>query len=62
LTFGIALALGSLIASDMEEEQRAMPDLDSALDDDVGDEMLRLVFTACHPCFRVKLVQLSHDA
>src|SRR4029077_9081207 len=26
-----------------------MPDLDSALDDDIGDEMLRLVFTACHP-------------
>ena len=26
-----------------------MPDFDSALDDDIGDEMLRLVFTACHP-------------
>jgi predicted RNA polymerase sigma factor len=26
-----------------------MPDLDSALDDDIGDELLRLVFTACHP-------------
>jgi predicted RNA polymerase sigma factor len=38
-----------MIASDMEEEQRAMPDLDSALDDDIGDEMLRLIFTACHP-------------
>ncbi len=38
-----------MIASDMEEEQQAMPDLDSALDDDIGDEMLRLVFTACHP-------------
>jgi RNA polymerase sigma factor (sigma-70 family) len=24
-------------------------DLDSALDDDVGDDLLRLVFTACHP-------------
>jgi RNA polymerase sigma factor (sigma-70 family) len=39
----------AMIASDMEEEQRAMPDLDSALDDDIGDEMLRLIFTACHP-------------
>jgi RNA polymerase sigma factor (sigma-70 family) len=38
-----------MIASDMEQEQQAMPDLDSALDDDIGDEMLRLVFTACHP-------------
>jgi RNA polymerase sigma factor (sigma-70 family) len=39
----------AMIASDLEEEQQAMPDLDSALDDDIGDEMLRLVFTACHP-------------
>ena len=26
-----------------------MPDLDAALDDDIGDELLRLIFTACHP-------------
>ena len=26
-----------------------MPDLDAALDDDVGDDLLRLMFTACHP-------------
>jgi RNA polymerase sigma factor (sigma-70 family) len=38
-----------MVASDMEQEQRAMPDLDSALDDDIGDELLRLIFTACHP-------------
>jgi RNA polymerase sigma factor (sigma-70 family) len=38
-----------MVARDMEEEQQAMPDLDSALDDDIGDELLRLVFTACHP-------------
>ena len=25
------------------------PDFDAALDDDVGDDMLRLIFTACHP-------------
>jgi RNA polymerase sigma factor (sigma-70 family) len=25
------------------------PDLDAALDDDLGDDLLRLVFTACHP-------------
>jgi RNA polymerase sigma factor (sigma-70 family) len=37
------------IASDMAEEQQAVPDFDSALDDDIGDEMLRLIFTACHP-------------
>jgi RNA polymerase sigma factor (sigma-70 family) len=39
----------AMIARDMEEEQQAMPDLDSALDDDIGDELLRLIFTACHP-------------
>jgi RNA polymerase sigma-70 factor, ECF subfamily len=25
------------------------PDLDGALDDDIGDDLLRLMFTACHP-------------
>jgi RNA polymerase sigma factor (sigma-70 family) len=27
----------------------AAPDLVAALDDDVGDDLLRLIFTACHP-------------
>jgi RNA polymerase sigma factor (sigma-70 family) len=26
-----------------------LPDLDAALDDDIGDDLLRLMFTACHP-------------
>src|SRR3954467_9350820 len=26
-----------------------VPDLEAAIDDDVGDDLLRLVFTACHP-------------
>jgi RNA polymerase sigma factor (sigma-70 family) len=38
-----------MVAFEMEAEQQAMPDLDSALDDDIGDELLRLIFTACHP-------------
>ena len=38
-----------VIARDMAQEQQAMPDLESALDDDIGDEWLRLIFTACHP-------------
>jgi RNA polymerase sigma factor (sigma-70 family) len=38
-----------MLALDMEEQQQAMPDWDAALDDDIGDEMLRLIFTACHP-------------
>src|SRR6195952_5538038 len=28
-----------MVASDMEQEQQAMPDLDAALDDDIGDEL-----------------------
>jgi RNA polymerase sigma factor (sigma-70 family) len=38
-----------MIAGEIEAAQQAMPDLDSALDDDIGDELLRLIFTACHP-------------
>src|SRR3981081_3934957 len=38
-----------MLALDMAQEQQAMPDLDSALDDDIGDELLRLIFTACRP-------------
>ncbi len=30
-------------------QERAAPDLDAALDDHVGDDMLRLMFTTCHP-------------
>ena len=38
-----------MVARDLEQEQQAMPDWDAALDDDIGDELLRLIFTACHP-------------
>jgi RNA polymerase sigma factor (sigma-70 family) len=38
-----------MIARELEQEQEAMPDPDSGLDDDIGDELLRLIFTACHP-------------
>jgi RNA polymerase sigma factor (sigma-70 family) len=44
-----------MVARDIEAEQQTMPDLDSDLDDDIGDEMLRLIFTACHP-------RLPHEA
>jgi RNA polymerase sigma-70 factor, ECF subfamily len=38
------------IGRDLEaERERAAADLDAALDDDIGDDLLRLVFTACHP-------------
>jgi RNA polymerase sigma-70 factor (ECF subfamily) len=38
--------LGREIAA---RQEPAAPDLDAALDDDIGDDLLRLVFTACHP-------------
>ncbi len=31
------------------EGEGTAPDLDAALDDDIGDDLLRLMFTACHP-------------
>jgi RNA polymerase sigma factor (sigma-70 family) len=31
------------------QQELAAPDLEAAIDDDVGDDLLRLVFTACHP-------------
>jgi RNA polymerase sigma factor (sigma-70 family) len=30
-------------------QELTVPDLEAAMDDDVGDDLLRLVFTACHP-------------
>jgi RNA polymerase sigma factor (sigma-70 family) len=31
------------------QQERAVSDLDAAIDDDVGDDLLRLVFISCHP-------------
>jgi RNA polymerase sigma factor (sigma-70 family) len=31
------------------EQQSGGPDLEAAIDDDIGDDLLRLIFTACHP-------------
>src|SRR5207249_588849 len=30
-------------------QEMAVADFDTALDDDIGDDLLRLIFTACHP-------------
>jgi RNA polymerase sigma factor (sigma-70 family) len=38
-----------MITAALEVEQSFVPDFDQTLDDDIGDEMLRLIFTACHP-------------
>ena len=37
------------LGRELELEEPAEPDLDAALDDDIGDDLLSLVFTACHP-------------
>jgi RNA polymerase sigma factor (sigma-70 family) len=37
------------VGRELEARQAETPDLEAALDDDVGDDLLRLVFTACHP-------------
>jgi RNA polymerase sigma-70 factor (ECF subfamily) len=31
------------------QQETAVEELDAALDDDIGDDLLRLMFTACHP-------------
>jgi RNA polymerase sigma-70 factor (ECF subfamily) len=31
------------------QQEMAVSDLDAAIDDDIGDDLMRLVFTACHP-------------
>jgi RNA polymerase sigma factor (sigma-70 family) len=37
------------LSYEIEVGRDAAPDPDAALDDDVGDDLLRLMFTACHP-------------
>src|SRR3954466_12719155 len=37
------------VGRELERQEMVVPDLNAALDDDVGDDLLRLIFTACHP-------------
>src|SRR5258708_7921415 len=37
------------LGRELAAKEMSVPDLDSALDDDVGDDLLRLVFISCHP-------------
>jgi RNA polymerase sigma factor (sigma-70 family) len=37
------------IGYELELEQETPPDLDAALDDHLGDDLLRLIFISCHP-------------
>jgi RNA polymerase sigma factor (sigma-70 family) len=43
------------IGMDMElRQESAQAELDDALDDHIGDDLLRLIFTACHPALPVE--------
>ena len=37
------------LGRDLEVRQRVEPDLDATIDDDIGDDLLRLIFVSCHP-------------
>ncbi|HVG35580.1 MAG TPA: RNA polymerase sigma factor [Pyrinomonadaceae bacterium] len=37
------------LGRELEAREMTVPDFDAALDNDIGDDLLRLVFTACHP-------------
>ena len=37
------------LGREMQVRELAVPDFDTAIDDDIGDDLLRLIFTACHP-------------
>jgi RNA polymerase sigma factor (sigma-70 family) len=37
------------LGKELQAREQTTPDFEGALDDDVGDDLLRLIFTACHP-------------
>jgi RNA polymerase sigma factor (sigma-70 family) len=37
------------LGRELEKKERTVPDLTAALDDNFGDDLLRLVFVSCHP-------------
>jgi RNA polymerase sigma factor (sigma-70 family) len=42
------------IGRDLDEEADPIAELEDALDDEVGDDLLRLIFTACHPVLAIE--------
>jgi RNA polymerase sigma factor (sigma-70 family) len=37
------------LGHELQAQEMAVPDFNAALDDDIGDDLLRLVFISCHP-------------
>jgi RNA polymerase sigma-70 factor (ECF subfamily) len=42
------------LGRELAEREDTVPELEAALDDDIGDDLLRLVFTACHPALSIE--------
>lgn len=42
------------LGRDLQAEELAVPDFDAALDNDIDDDLLRLIFTACHPVLAIE--------
>lgn len=42
------------IGRDLQADELAIPDFDAALDNDIDDDLLRLIFTACHPVLTIE--------
>jgi RNA polymerase sigma factor (sigma-70 family) len=40
---------GELARELQSRQEKAVADFETAIDDDIGDDLLRLIFTACHP-------------
>jgi len=38
-----------ILGRELSERENAIPDLAAAVDDNIGDDLLRLIFIACHP-------------
>jgi RNA polymerase sigma factor (sigma-70 family) len=37
------------LGHELQAHEQAMPDFESQIEDDIGDDLLRLIFVACHP-------------
>jgi RNA polymerase sigma-70 factor, ECF subfamily len=42
------------LGHELESRQNMSPDFDTAIDDHIGDDLLRLVFVACHPVLSIE--------
>ena len=49
-------------ASSKRSRKISVPDYASALDDDIGDDLLRLIFTSCHPVLSHRCATRAHSA